>query len=240
MADFKTHITTSTVVGIGYGAAGYFLGVPPDTAMLAAGMCSVSGILPDLDSGSGIPLRETIAFSAAIIPMFMIHRFSEFGLSHESMVLAAGLIYVAVRFGVGEIFKRYTVHRGMWHSLPAAATVCLLAFLACTDENIDARWYKASAALLGFMVHLILDELWSIEMRGGRMRLKKSSGTAIKFFGKSVWGNVSVYGKLILVAAIAFGDPIVMKNIREMHLDTEEGQQQMVERIWEQGQNLLR
>jgi hypothetical protein len=241
MADFKTHITTSTVAGIAYGAAGYLaFDIPPDSAMLAAAMCSVAGILPDLDSNSGIPLRETIAFSAAVIPMLMIHRFRELGLSHECMVLAGALIYIAVRFGIAEIFKRYTVHRGMWHSIPAAVTICLLAFLVCTDESMVERWYKALAAFLGFMVHLALDEIWSLEVRRGRFRLKRSFGTAIKFFGNSVWGNLSTYAKLILVAALAFGDPIMMQEIRQWRLDTEEGHQRMVQRIWEQGQNLLR
>lgn len=241
MADFKTHITTSTLAGIAYGATGFLaLDIPPDSAMLAAGICSVAGILPDLDSDSGIPLRETIAFSAAVIPMLMIDRFRELGLSHECMVLAGGLIYIAARFGIAEVFKRYTVHRGMWHSVPAAVTICLLAFLACTDENVMERWYKAVAAFLGFMVHLTLDEIWSVEVRRGRLRVKRSFGTAIKFFGNSTWGNLSTYAKLLLVAALAFGDPIMMQEVRKWRLDTQEGQQRMVQRIWEQGQNLLR
>ena len=66
MAGFKTHITTSTVLGIGYGAGAHLLyGLPLDTCMLAGGLCSVSGMLPDLDSDSGVPIRESMAFAAA-------------------------------------------------------------------------------------------------------------------------------------------------------------------------------
>jgi hypothetical protein len=79
-------------------------------------------MLPDLDSDSGVPLREMSMFWAAVVPMLMIDRFRDLGLSTEAMAVAAMLIYVAIRFIAVEFFKRYTVHRGMWHSLPAAAS----------------------------------------------------------------------------------------------------------------------
>ena len=75
MAGFKMHISTSTVVGIGYGAAGHFLlGMDLPVAAVSAGLCSIAGILPDLDSDSGKPVRELTAFSAAVIPMLMMER----------------------------------------------------------------------------------------------------------------------------------------------------------------------
>ena len=240
MADFKTHITTSTLFGVGYAAAGYVGGFSLDACLLAGGICSVSGILPDLDSNSGIPLRETIAFSAAVVPLLMLDRFRELGMSHECMVLAGGLVYVAIRFGVAEIFKRYTVHRGMWHSLPAAVTICLLTFLACSSADMSVRWFKAVAALLGFLAHLSLDELYSVQIRRGRLRLKRSFGTAIKLWGNSGWANFTTYAKLILVAALAFEDPYLMDQIRQWRLDTHEGHQQMVQQLWERGQKLMR
>ena len=211
MADFKTHIGTSTVIGIGYGAAGYYFGMPLATAMLAGGLCSVSGMLPDLDSDSGIPLRESIAFGAAIVPMMLIDRLQHMGLSNEAIVLAGGLIYLIVRFGVAEIFKRYTVHRGMWHSLPAAAICGLLTFLIASGPDLEVRLFKSAAVVLGFMIHLILDEIWSVEMKGGRIRLKKSSGTAIKFWStRSMWANVSTYGKLAILVMLVVGDDMLM------------------------------
>jgi len=213
MAGFTTHITTSTILGVGYGAAAHLgLGVPLDKCLLAAGLCSVAGMLPDLDSDSGVPVRETFAFAAAIVPMLMVDRFQHMGMSHESMVLAGGLIYIAIRFGIAEIFKRYTVHRGMWHSIPAAATVGLLAFLICSCENTHERMFKAGAVVLGFISHLVLDELYSITWTGWRFRFKKSFGTALKFWSDSPWANISTYGKLILIAALAFTDPILMKS----------------------------
>ena len=220
MAGFKTHITTSSVLGIGYGTAGYFVLEEPhvSTCLLSAGICSVSGMLPDLDSDSGVPIRETMAFAAAVVPMLLIDRFRQFGWNDEAMVLAAGLIYVVVRFGVAEIFKRYTVHRGMWHSLPAAASVGMLAFLVCSCAEFDQRLFKTGAAVLGFMSHLVLDELWSVEFKRGRMRLKKSFGTALKLWSKNRWANVSTYAKLAaLTAAVVVGDPMLAERLGHQH-----------------------
>ena len=76
---------------------------------------------------------------------------------------------------------------------------------------IDERLFKTGAVVLGFMSHLVLDELYSIEWTGWRFRFKKSFGTAIKMWSGNTWGNVSTYGKLILIAALAFGDPIFMR-----------------------------
>lgn len=202
-------------MGIGYGATAYFgFDMPLDNCMVAAGLCSVSGMLPDLDSDSGVPVRETSAFAAAIIPMLMVERFRQLNLSWDSMVLAAMLIYIVVRFGVTEIFKRYTVHRGMWHSLPAAATVTLLAFLICQCPDIAVRMFKAGAVCAGFMSHLVLDEIYSVQRKGVRVRLKKSFGTALKLWSrKGWWPNLSCYGKLALVIAAVFSDPIAMNHL---------------------------
>lgn len=212
MAGFKTHITTSTVVGVGYGVAGAAMGVPVASCCLAGGLCSVAGMLPDLDSDSGIPIRESFAFLAAVVPMLMVSRFEHMGMPHEAIVLAGGMIYIAIRFGVAEIFRRYTVHRGMWHSVPAALTAGLLAFLICETTDLRIRIFWSAAVVLGFMTHLVLDEIWSVEMRRGRLRFKKSFGTAIKFWSRrSLWANLSTYGKLIVVTSLVVGDPLMME-----------------------------
>lgn len=214
MADFKSHITGSTIVGIGYGYWGVASqGFSVESGILASGLCAVSGMLPDLDSDSGIPLRETSMFIAAVMPMLMIHRFRDLGLSHEAMAVAAMLVYIGVRFVAVEFFKRYTVHRGMWHSIPAAISAGLIAYLAMPSQTESARVYKSMAVVLGFVVHLTMDEIWSVEIRGG-FRLKKSSGTALKFFSDKTLANVSVYGKLILLMYLAWGDGGIAERIR--------------------------
>ena len=143
-------------------------------------------------------------------PGVVLPRFAELGLNHEQYVLAVMSSYVFIRFGVGKMIKRYTVHRGMFHSLPAAMIFAGLTFLFCGSDNLQLRYFKAAGVLLGVMSHLILDEIYSVEWAGGRWRFKKSFGTALKLWGKSGWGNVSTYAKLILVYTMILGEPMVM------------------------------
>ncbi len=219
MAGFRTHVTTSTVFGVGYAGVGYFMyGMPPDTAVVAGAICGFSGMLPDIDSDYGVPLRETMGFTAAILPMLLLGHFQSFEMSHDSMVLAAISVYLFVRFGVTKIIRRCTVHRGMFHSIPACLIFSGLAFLLCaTAPTVEIRFYKAGGVALGFMSHLLLDEIYSVEWQGGRWRFKKSFGTAIKFWGRDTWANFSTYGKLLVVAALILGEPMVMEQLEAHH-----------------------
>jgi membrane-bound metal-dependent hydrolase YbcI (DUF457 family) len=154
-------------------------------------------------------------FASATVPMLMLERFRDMQLSNEAMALAAMVIYVVIRFLVVECFQRFTVHRGMWHSLPAAASCGTLAYLLMPSAAESARVYKSSAVVLGFLVHLVLDELWSLDFRRGRFRLKKSFGTALKFWGDNPWTNLVVYAKLALLMYLAWGDQDIPNRIRE-------------------------
>jgi hypothetical protein len=214
VADFKSHITGSTIVGIAYGFWGVSQqGMSIESGIVAGGLCSVSGMLPDLDSDSGIPLRETSMFVAAIVPILMIDRFRDVGLSTEAMAVAAMLVYVAIRFIAVEFFKRYTVHRGMWHSIPAAMTAGLLAYLVMPCQSESIRVYKSMAVVVGFLVHLSMDEIWSLDLR--HARIKKSFGTALKFYSGDQLANLSVYAKLILLIWLAFADRGIADRIQE-------------------------
>lgn len=208
VAGFRTHITVSSLLGVGYGAAGTMAwGMPVPTSILAGGLCGVAGMLPDLDSDSGVPLRESIAFAAAVVPMMLVERFEGMGYSHETIVLIGGAVYFAVRYGMAAILKHGTVHRGMFHSLPAAAIFGLLAFWLCSG-GIEARYYKSFAIVAGFVSHLLLDEIYSIEWTGGRLRLKKSFGTALKLFSGKIIPDAVTYSQLLLIGFVVVNDPI--------------------------------
>ncbi len=210
MADFKTHMTVSTTAGVLYGIGGYQSGLPVESCVIGAALCSVSGMLPDLDSDSGIPLREAIAFSSAIIPMLLSERMERFGLGHEMMLVYTIAVYFFLRFGIAEIFRRYTVHRGMWHSVPAALSAALFSFLICACDNMSLRLFKTVAIFVGFMSHILLDEIWSVEFRRGRYTFKHSFGTALKFWGKSRVANVFSYTFLGILCALAYYDEGLM------------------------------
>ena len=214
MAGFQIHLTVSTVLGAGYAAAGYSQQLPLSSCLVAGGLCSLAGMLPDLDSDSGVPVRELTALTAALVPTLMIPRFEQLGLDREHLVLATAFVYLAVRFGAGGLFKGYTVHRGMWHSLPAAAIAGLLTFLLVAGTDMPVRLFKSGAVVLGFLSHLILDEFSSVQVRRGRLRIKRSLGTALKLWTtSSLMANVSTYGKLAVLVALIYGDPYLMEQL---------------------------
>lgn len=213
MADFKTHITASTILGTGYGTVAHLqFGVPLGHCMIAGALCSVAGMLPDLDSKSGIPQREMLSFVSVLVPMLMMFRFQELGLSGEQMVFIAGVSYVIIRFGIGSIFRKFTKHRGMWHSIPAAAIAAMATWLICLSPEEGIRLFKAWAVFIGFILHLLLDELYSVDLMG--RRLKKSWGTALKFFGKDKMANLFTYAKVGLLMTVIANDGNLMDSCR--------------------------
>ncbi|MDC0935474.1 metal-dependent hydrolase [Pirellulales bacterium] len=216
MANFRTHVSTSTVLGIGYTGVGALYGLPVESALVAGGLCGVAGMLPDIDSDTGIPLRETMGFAAAIAPVMLIDRFIELGLNYEQIILAGGASYLFVRFALARLLARYTVHRGMFHSIPALLIFTGLAFLLSGSGNLQLRYFKAGGVFVGALSHLLLDELNSIEWKGGRWRFKKSFGTAMKLWGKSWWGNFSTYAKLAVVAVLILSEPMVMERYGQL------------------------
>jgi hypothetical protein len=208
MANFQTHLGFSTLLGIGYGGVAYGVyDVSLSTCVLAGGLCSVSGMLPDVDSSAGKPLRESMAFAAAVVPMMMVDRLQTLGLSCEWMVLVGAATYLFVRFVIGEALRRYTVHRGMFHSLPATIVAGELAFLLTSGDDVSLRIYKAGGVVIGYLSHLALDELYSLEWYRGRLRLKKSFGSALKLFGRGLWPNVSTFAKLAVLTYIVLKEP---------------------------------
>ena len=206
MAGFHTHITVSTLVGVGYAYVGTsVLGLPLSTSAIGGGLCAVCGIMPDLDSDHAVPARETLSFLAAVAPMLLFYRFHYEGLATEHIMLFGAPLYLLIRFGFGEMLK-VSVHRGMFHSIPAALIAGLIAYVICDTGVSLGRSYKGVGAVIGYMVHLILDEIWAIEFQGRHLRLKKSFGTAMKFFGNVRSANTATWGLLTGMSAFAAND----------------------------------
>jgi hypothetical protein len=225
MAGFKTHMTISTLAGVAYGGVAYTMyQVPLPACALAGGLCSVSGMLPDIDSGPGKPLRESLSFAAAVVSTMLVERFQTFGWAMESIVLAAAGVYLLIRFALAELLKRFTVHRGMFHSLPAAAIAGEIAFLLASGD-LRLRIYKAGAVAVGYLSHLVLDELYSVDYVRGRMKLKRSFGTGVKLFGKNWLANGFAYACLACLTFLATKEPGWMEGFYRQRL------QQTAERL---------
>jgi membrane-bound metal-dependent hydrolase YbcI (DUF457 family) len=198
MAAFREHVTFSTVLGFGYAVGLKSLGAEPSHAVLAGGLCGLAGMLPDLDSDSGKPVRELFGLLAAVAALVCFHRLGD-GDRELRMLLAAG-VYLMVRFGLAFLVKRLTEHRGMFHSLPAAVIAGLATFLVFDDGDLMHSLGLAGGVFLGFLSHLVLDELYAVDFRGMKVKVNQFGGTAIKLFSKSVPATVTCWALLLALS----------------------------------------
>lgn len=207
MAGYKTHITVSGLLGAGYGAAAVLAaGFSPIQGALAGCLTGVAGMLPDLDSDSGRPVQEVFGVTAALAPAVMMRRLMDWGGGTEGAALLAILLYALIRYGAASVLKLCTVHRGMYHSLPALFIAAELTFLGYQNEMIGVKLLMAAGVAIGFGSHLVLDEIYSVQWNGIRVKLKSSSGTAVKWFSPQWSSNILAYGLLFTLSYGALYD----------------------------------
>jgi hypothetical protein len=73
MAAYREHITVSGILGVAYATAAVFLfSFSLVQATIVAVLTWVAGMLPDLDSESGRPVRELSGVVAAFAPLLML------------------------------------------------------------------------------------------------------------------------------------------------------------------------
>lgn len=201
------HGLVSTLTGAAYAATAWNVGgMPVPTCLLAGGLCAAAGLLPDLDNHDGETLGESVGLAAAILPLLMIHRFEQWGMPLEFIVLAGAAIYLTVRYGLAWLLEKYSVHRGMFHSFPAALVAGQVAFLAFGAEDPLHRYVIASAVVIGYLSHLVLDELWSVTQGQFGPKHKTGFGTAFKCWGKEAWSSLLTYVLVVALGALAAGD----------------------------------
>lgn len=207
MAGFRTHLTVSTLCGVGYGAAVVNPGgLTTETGLLCAGVTAVGGMLPDLDSNSGVPVREMSGLSAAVVPLLLAPRLYAMGRSQEGVLAIMGAMYLLIRYGASSIIKKMSVHRGMFHSIPGMACAGLVVYLEYHSPDVRIRLALAAGVMLGYLSHLVLDELYSVDFNGVRIRLNHFAGSALKFASPSWLGTSICYGLLGGLAFLAYFD----------------------------------
>lgn len=201
MAAFPQHMQFSTALGVGYTATTYFgLGYELPHCIVAGGLCSLCGMLPDLDSDSGRPLRELIPLLAAIGALICFHRLGNQD-PDMRLILASGT-YILIRYGVSFIIKRWSEHRGMFHSIPAMLIPTLLVYLAWTKKTNTDGLVIAGGVALGYFSHLLLDEIYAIDFNGLSIKANQFSGTAFKLFHPKSWGaNIFCWSICLLLSS---------------------------------------
>ncbi|PRY58841.1 LexA-binding, inner membrane-associated putative hydrolase [Vreelandella songnenensis] len=181
MANFRTHITVATAGGMLMAYAGWQAEWWPSTqAVLIVALVAFGGILPDIDADRSRSIR--LIFNLLSVPSLVLGvMLLESWLTPGMLLVACGGIYFCVRYLAGILFSKLTVHRGIWHSLLAAG-LCSLLTAALSYHLLFQppwlAWSHGAAVLLGFVIHLGLDEIYSVDLEGAR--LKRSFGTALK------------------------------------------------------------
>jgi len=207
MASFRLHISFGIASGILGGIALISLAVlDAPSLILAVFTTAVLGsVLPDMDSDSGIPFH--VSFGSFAVVAAALLGSSAYGETPDDLVRvvlwtsgAFGFVYLVL----GSIFKRFTRHRGMAHSVPAAllaglATFFLAAHFSFTDME---AFVLAVAMAAGYSGHLILDELYAaVNFHGTPFVPNKALGSALKLFSDDTFANLMVYGGILFLSA---------------------------------------
>lgn len=170
MPDYKTHITWSTVAGIGLGCvAKQFYGVSITQAVFGGVLCSLGGVLPDIDSNTSRAYQRCITTISGTCVLLLASRLRDFSLEPEGVVTTCAAVYFFIIYVIGGFVKKITIHRGMCHSIPFAVISGELIFIL-TSGSTELRLFKAFAIFLGTMIHLLLDEFNSFTVGSSSRR----------------------------------------------------------------------
>jgi hypothetical protein len=219
VANFRQHITIAGLVGAVYGvAANVYAGLHWLYAVMAVLLTTVGGILPDIDHPLGVQVRSLTTLLGTCAAMFVWRRIRAHGgeIAFEAQIWVVIFAYVSLRFGLKRSLGRLMVHRGIFHSLPMCAIFAAVAYLIYPSHNHVLRVWMAGAVTLGCLTHLILDEGFSVDLKG--QRLKRSFGTAIKLWAPSLVSTILAYLVLFYLARIVLDvwpDRPLLQTLRE-------------------------
>ena len=182
MANFNTHFTVAAGASALVSATLLSMEVvTPEQAVIAFGVGTLGGLLPDVDSSHSTSIK--VGFNVlSLLMTIMIIFVKSSSYSLIEMLLVASLVFMGIRYAFLEFFRKISKHRGMFHTIPVAVIWGIVIAIMCQwffDLNSLVSWVYGFMITLGYLVHLTLDELYSVDL--GNRRMKKSSGTALKF-----------------------------------------------------------
>ena len=208
MANFKTHLGVGAATSglLATACLGAGIAEPAEMAGLAVAG-TIGALLPDVDSDYSSPMKAMFTALGLIAAALMVFSVSQTAPILELWIIAA-VSYCAVRYAICSAFRTFTVHRGIFHSLAAAALFWLLA-AAAGDRwfGLGPRmaWATGFFLFAGYVVHLVLDELFSVDLMNSR--IKRSFGTALKVVDYRNWRTSAALVAVVIAAFALAPDP---------------------------------
>ncbi len=202
MANFSTHINTAALVS-GVGAMGLVYAdlIDKNESFILFFAGIIGGILPDIDHDKSTLLKIMEFFFANLISFLVVFKYiGDYPLM--KLVLLWIFAYICVSFAF-YIFKKFTHHRGMFHSVTAAF---LFMFLTTDigyyffELNTNLSYMTGFFVFLGYITHLILDEIYAVDVAG--VHIKHSFGSALKLFSNSTVATTAFFAVLAVFCYI--------------------------------------
>lgn len=183
MANFATHLCVGTLSSSLLASITLSLDVIPSEQLIPLTIVGMIGsILPDIDLKESRPsqvLFSTLGFFFSFVILFANAK--KYSIS-ELWILWLGT-FVCIRYVAQTLFHNFSVHRGMWHTVLSAVFFSLLGavfFYSLLGYSEFIAWTAALFLFVGYIIHLLLDEIYSVDFMGGYT--KRSFGTALKLY----------------------------------------------------------
>lgn len=207
MANFRTHIGFGVFIGIGFIVTGliYALFSSTESMIWVFLAVLVGSFLPDLDMDDGLPFQILFGLlGAGVAGLVFLNLYQGGEREVKNLILIPVLVFGVVRFLGGYVFKEFTDHRGIFHSVPGTVLFGLLTIWFLNLLNIleEQKIFLGIAVSVGYLGHLVLDEIYSsVNLKGHSLLPKQSLGNALKFYSSSKIASLVFY-ILIFVLAV--------------------------------------
>ena len=198
MASFQVHMSVG--IGASCSLATYFAmqyssqistyGSQASAVLLTLAFGLLGTLLPDVDSDTGLPVN--LVFSCLAYLLTGLFAWQTFGRIPwiEWFGYSVG-VWILVKFMIKKVFCKMTTHRGLHHSVPMALFWSGLVAFCCPVTLGPIRWFVGIACLVGFLIHLVLDEICSVNLIG--VQVRRSFGSAFKVFPAPFWLGLFIY-----------------------------------------------
>ncbi|MBB1313824.1 metal-dependent hydrolase [Aliivibrio sp. SR45-2] len=220
MANFSTHLNVAALAsGVASAALLSANHIELNTALWLWFLGTLGGLLPDIDSDNSTSLDIIFNLFTVCIVLLSIRYFTSDAINERQFMLLIGLpvvIHLVIKYGIRNVFEWQTIHRGICHS------ILFLLFCGLLATNLTAfiineqfkhadlfSWLSGAFVFCGGIIHLLLDELYSVDL--ANVRIKRSFGSACKLTDFSNLSLTTVF--LVAVAILALLAPPIESTI---------------------------